>query len=551
MRIITVFIILFISHVGLAQDMHSYTGEWGGEISKPSTFSFKISIQDVDQSSPSFSITGDSIIVRINFHPKDHSFRIDFAENQFIEGNFSNDKQEINGFIKSGLLLYHITLRKNNLHTYVGKWNILMIDKLLSQKIYLSIENGDKENYQAYPIFGDDRFTGTWCDNFKKKNDTISFSDFKTGLTFKGILRRDLIELGVYLGNHKLTSIPLKRSKSEWEIGVIDSSNTTSTKQFKKLERLISKDSLPNTHSVLISRKGKLIYENYFKGYNAFIPHDMRSASKSISSTIIGIAKDQSLLKSTSQSIFDFLPNKYRIYMDTLKSKIDIHSLLTMSSGLDAIDYGINANPRSIATEDNYQRTVDWTASILQASMINKPNTKANYGSANPYLLGVAMDTIVEEPLELFIDKHLFQKLGISNYIIQTDLNGRPYFAGGMYLTPLDMLRFGELYIGNGRWKDKRVLSQKWVDKSFLNYKSLENVPEKNGYGYLWWHHNYYLDGRGIRTLEARGAGGQYIILVPSLEVVTVITSGNYKNGKTQQPELLFEKYILPYLELD
>lgn len=551
MRIITVFIILFISHFGLTQDMHSYTGGWVGEINKPSTFSFKISIQDVDQSRSSFSIAGDSIIVQMNFLPKDHIFRIDFAENHFFEGIFSDDKQEINGFIKSGLLLYHITLNKNDLHSYTGKWNLLMIDKLLSQKIYLSIENGDKENYQAYPIFGDNRFTGTWCSNFKKKSDTIFFTDFKTGLTFEGILRRNLIDLSFYLGNHKLTSIPLKRSKSEWEIGVIDSSNTISSKQFKKLETLIAHDSLPNTHSVLISRRGKLIYENYFNGYNAFIPHDMRSASKSISSTIVGIAKDQSLLKSTTQSIFDFLPNRYRIYMDTLKSKIDIHSLLTMSSGLDAIDYGINANPRSIATEDNYQRTKDWTASILQASMINKPNTKANYGSANPYLLGLAIDTIVEEPLELFIDQHLFQKLGISNYIIQTDINGRPYFAGGMYLTPLDMLRFGELYIGKGRWQDKRILSQKWIYKSLLNYHSLENVPEKNGYGYLWWHHNYYLDGQVIRTLEARGAGGQYIFLVPSLEMVTVITSGNYKNGKTQQPELLFEKYILPYLDLD
>jgi DNA-directed RNA polymerase subunit beta' len=123
----------------------------------------------------------------------------------------------------------------------------------------------------------------------------------------------------------------------------------------------------------------------------------MKSASKSISSAIVGIAKDKSLFKNVDQSIFDFLPEKYQTYNDSLKTKISIQSLLTMSSGIDAIDYGINANPKSSATEDNYQRTPDWIEAILKAPMIHKPNTKANYGSANPALLGVAMDSVVVE----------------------------------------------------------------------------------------------------------------------------------------------------------
>ena len=93
--------------------------------------------------------------------------------------------------------------------------------------------------------------------------------------------------------------------------------------------------------------------------------------------------------------------------------------------------------------------------------MINSPNTKANYGSANPYLLGVAMDSVVSEPLELFIDKNLFEKLKISNYIIQTDMTGRPYFGGGMYLTSKDMLKFGELYLNKGKLNGKQIISKK------------------------------------------------------------------------------------------
>jgi CubicO group peptidase (beta-lactamase class C family) len=220
-----------------------------------------------------------------------------------------------------------------------------------------------------------------------------------------------------------------------------------------------------------------------------------------------------------------------------------------MSSGLDAIDYGINANPKSPAVEDSYQKSKDWTQAVLSAPMLNNPNSKANYGSANPYLLGVAMDSLVSEPLELFMDTYLFQKLSISNYIIQTDLNGIPYFGGGMYLKPIDMLKFGELYLNKGKWDSKRILSKKWIESSFTNYRVLENTRDKNGYGYLWWHNTYQVNGKNIEAIEARGNGGQYIFVVPSLKVVVVITSGNYRNGKTQQPETIFKNYILPYLD--
>ena len=77
---------------------------------------------------------------------------------------------------------------------------------------------------------------------------------------------------------------------------------------------------------------------------------------------------------------------------------------------------------------------------------------------------------------------------------------------------------------------------------------SLENTKDKNGYGYLWWHKTYTVNGRKIKSIEARGNGGQYIFVVPELDIVSVITAGNYRNGKTQQPETIFEQYILPKL---
>ena len=552
MRIKNLILIIstLFSFSAYAQDMAEYTSGWEGILENPKVFNLKVEIENLGKENAKFKISNSKKIIDYPIIAKNYKqLEIPFAENYSFKGMLSKNGKEINGFIKSGILLYHLKLTQSDNNSFLGTWNILMIDELKSLNFYLSVENGEGNKYEAYPIFGDNRFTGTWCDNFQKENNLISFIDFKTGLQFKGKLEKNKIQLSLLLGDNLLTEIELKKSITNWEIGGFkNDNNNTSILKLTEMENLISKDSFPNTHSVVISKKGEIIYENYFDGYNPNIPHDMKSASKSISSAIVGIAKDKSLFKNVDQSIFDFLPEKYQTYNDSLKTKINIQSLLTMSSGIDAIDYGINANPKSSATEDNYQRTPDWIEAILKAPMIHKPNTKANYGSANPALLGVAMDSVVSEPLELFIDKFLFQKLEISNYIIQTDLRDKPYFGGGMYLTPKDMLKFGELYLNKGKWKSKRIISKKWVKNSFKNYRNLENVTDKNGYGYLWWHNTYKANEKNIKSIEARGNGGQYIFVIPCLQTVVVITSGNYRNGKTQQPEMIFEKHILPYL---
>ncbi|WP_418514029.1 serine hydrolase domain-containing protein [Corallibacter sp.] len=546
-NIIVLLIVLF-SFSTYAQDMAEYTSGWESKIENSKVFNLKVEIENLGLEKARFKISNNKNIIDFHFNSKSTLIlEIPFAENYSFKGHLSKNGNEINGFIKSGMLLYHLKLKRSTNNIYTGIWNLLMIDEMKSRDFYLSVENGKGNDYQAYPIFGDNRFTGTWCDNFLKENDLISFTDFKTGLQFKGKLMTDKIQLGIYLGKYKITQVTLKKSTTDWQIGGLKSDNNTSIIELSEMERLILNDSLPNTHSVLISKKEEVVYENYFDGYNANIPHDMKSASKSISSAIVGIARDKPLFNSVEQSIFDFLPKKYQTHKDSLKSKIDIQSLLTMSSGLDADDY--TRERKSIASENNYQPTKDWTETVLKAEMINQPNTEANYGSANSYLLGIAMDSVVSEPLELFMDKYLFQELEISNYIIQTDNKGKPYFGGGMYLTPRDMLKFGELYLNKGKWKSERVLSKKWVKGSFKNYHNLENVPDKNGYGYLWWHNTYKVNGKDIETVEARGAGGQYIFVIPCLKTVVVITSGNYRNGKTQQPELIFEKYILPYLK--
>jgi CubicO group peptidase (beta-lactamase class C family) len=113
------------------------------------------------------------------------------------------------------------------------------------------------------------------------------------------------------------------------------------------------------------------------------------------------------------------------------------------------------------------------------------------------------------------------------------------------------MLKIGQLYLDGGRWQGRQVLSESWVRDSFGKYGRLEPLDRNgNEYGYLWWHESYQVGGRKIASVEARGNGGQYIFVVPGLEAVAVITSGNYRGGltMTRQPQRIFERYLLPAL---
>jgi CubicO group peptidase (beta-lactamase class C family) len=114
-----------------------------------------------------------------------------------------------------------------------------------------------------------------------------------------------------------------------------------------------------------------------------------------------------------------------------------------------------------------------------------------------------------------------------------------------MLLRPRDLLKFGLLYADGGKWQNRQIINKSWVDASFKKYLVLENHNEKNEYGFLWWHYHYNVNGQTINTIEARGAGGQYIFIVPQYQMVVVITSGNFRNRRVWQPEKIMENYIL------
>ncbi len=114
-------------------------------------------------------------------------------------------------------------------------------------------------------------------------------------------------------------------------------------------------------------------------------------------------------------------------------------------------------------------------------------------------------------------------------------------------MRPRGMAKYGQLYLDGGVWQGRRILSEEWIRESWERYGRLAPL-DRNGhqYGYLWWHHAYPVGDRTIETVEARGNGGQYIFVVPSLDLVAVITAGNFRTGETRRPEEILRRFVLP-----
>ncbi len=564
---VSILVVLSISTlISCAQNnRQNYQGEWIGFLPNKSSFNFQVSLTKLESNNYHLTISNDEILINENIvstSKNDIVFNID--QQLFFNLNYDWNGQILVGVIKSGRFFYHVSLQKMDDTRFVGAWNPFLLDNgLQSNDINLYVENTAEDKLVAYPFLGDQRSRGIWTSAFKKEGNVLLFRDQNSGLNFRAKLLGSKIELEILLTNALITKTSLTYSKDGWEYktdSLKQSQNANTPEQLNdgwttanindygisKTELVgliddIHSKKLVNTHSVLIAKENKLVFENYFDGFNANIPHDLRSASKSISSAMIGIAMDDNIIESVDQKLYDFIPEAYQYTKDSLKSKISIKDLLTMSSGLDVND---------LASENYYQdpnNSKSWLTTVLEAPMVKEPGTYADYGSANPFLLGVYLNERLNIPLEIYMDEKLFAPLGITNYINQTDdTETIPYFGGGMLLTPRDLLKFGQLYLDKGNWKGKQVISEKWVEESFKKHAQLQDVRDKNEYGYLWWHDTYVIKGRAIKSIEARGAGGQFIFIIPELESVVVITSGNFRNRKGNQSREILREYILP-----
>jgi len=287
-----------------------------------------------------------------------------------------------------------------------------------------------------------------------------------------------------------------------------------------------------NIHSLLIIRNGYVVADAYFYPFTRGTRHDVASVTKSLTSTLVGIAIDKGHIESLDQPVLGFFPGRTVANLDANKKAMTLEHLLTMTSGLECI------NAPSEVTLFQMITSPDWIQFMLDLPMSDEPGTRFVYNSGASHLLSAIIRETTGMNALAFAREHLFGPLGISDVDWPLDPQGANNHGwGDLQVTPHDMAKLGYLYLNDGVWEGTRVLSPEWVAAATSKHVST-TVDHHNRYGYLWWI-------RSAGGYSAVGRGCQRIFVLPENDMIVVVTSGA---GGAQERKLqtLLPSFILP-----
>lgn len=317
----------------------------------------------------------------------------------------------------------------------------------------------------------------------------------------------------------------------------------------------IRSDQFKKIGSVLIARHGKLVYEDYMDG-DANSVRDTRSATKSITDILIGIAIEEHKLSGVDAKILSLLPDRAKRIQnpDPRKSAITVEDFLTMSSALECDDW----NDFSRGNEERMYLVEDWAQFILDLPIrgrmhvgerIDPPSYGRNfsYCTGGVFTLSEVLEKSSGMRTDHFAQEKLFTPLGITDaQWVYSPLN-IPQTGGGLRLSGRDLLKLGQLYLDGGSWMGRRIVNEGWVRRSIQPQARIDEATE---YGYLWWLKSFKFGEKSYPAFFMSGNGGNKIVAVPGLDLVAVITSTNYgTRGMHEQTEKILTDYILAAAE--
>jgi CubicO group peptidase (beta-lactamase class C family) len=292
-----------------------------------------------------------------------------------------------------------------------------------------------------------------------------------------------------------------------------------------QLEAQIEDGAYGYVHSCLVVKNGKLVYEKYFSGQRRDLLHRLYSVTKSFTSALVGIALEQGHIGSVQETAVSYFPEYVDRDWDERKNAITLQNLLTMASGLQydegSYPYGDSRNSYTQMTSAK-----DWMEWTLDQPLVAEPGSRFAYSSGNTHLFAGILFKTTGLHADEFAEEYLFAPLGIDQYFWYAG-DAFPTVSGahgGLKLRPRDMAKFGYMYLNGGRWKGVQVVPEEWVAESFA--PRIQSWGDWQ-YGYQWWIRTDRISGQEVSSFAARGYGDQYITLVPSLDMVVVITGGN------------------------
>jgi CubicO group peptidase (beta-lactamase class C family) len=287
-----------------------------------------------------------------------------------------------------------------------------------------------------------------------------------------------------------------------------------------------SEDRFRNGRSLLVIRNGTLVAEAYVRDERDLAsPHHVKSVTKSVTSLLVGIARDQGHFPDLRAPLQDVLPRELRF--DDSKRAITLEHALTMRSG---IDWTNDVHTGELMT----RRPHSSLQFVLDRPQRAAPGARFHYHDGDPHLVGAAIQTVTGEDLLSFARRHLFEPIGIRDARWERHRDGMYYAAYGLWLRPRDMARIGQLVLQNGVWDGKRVVTEQWLRTST---QPLVGTPA-SPYGIYWWIRP------GLRAIVASGHGGQYIYVMPDRALVIVMTAEPYAEERAGTDLTRFEELV-------
>ena len=339
-----------------------------------------------------------------------------------------------------------------------------------------------------------------------------------------------------------------------WVLFTPDSAGL-SAEPFAMMEKAIRGGEFKKIGSVLVARHGKLVYEAYFDG-DASTLRDTRSATKSITDILFGIAIGEKKLSGVDARVLQFLPERARKMQnpDSRKDRITVEDFLTMSSPLECDDW----NDASRGNEERMYVVEDWAQFILDlpvrgrmhlGEQVDAPpyGRYFSYCTGGVFTLSEVLSKATGVRTDRYAQEKLFGPLGITDAVwVYSPLNV-PQTGGGLRMNSRDLLKIAELCRAGGEWHGKRIVDETWVKASTRPHARIDDETE---YGYLWWLKTFKPGDKSYPAFFMSGNGGNKVVVFPGLDMSVVLTSTNFNTkGMHEQTERVLMDYILRAVE--
>lgn len=286
-----------------------------------------------------------------------------------------------------------------------------------------------------------------------------------------------------------------------------------------------------NTDSLLISYRGKLVFESYYRRGRANYPHYQMSITKSYTALALGRAMQLGYLtmEDLDKPAIGFLKG-----LDTAKlvpgaDAITLAQVMSMGSGIrldDAKAKELLKDPAQLKGQGEIQAYLQNSAPIPQAPRTFK------YQEPDPAIAMQVLEAVAPGGAKEFLQNELLKPMGITNYHWETAVSGLPKSAAGGSILSRDMLKFGMLIMNKGKWQGQQLIPEAYIARAT---SPLVHSYGTSNYGFFWWVEDFKVGGKTYHCVEGRGAGGQFIFMFPELDLIAVVTSHDKGMGKMLQ----------------